>query len=69
MRTPRRDLALAHCGLDWDPAVLEFHQSGREVNTASYHQVRKPLYTSSVNKHTPYLPWLGELVEALEAGD
>ena len=60
---------LDHCGLDWDPAVLEFHQSGREVNTASYHQVRKPLYTSSVNKHTPYLPWLGELVEALEAGD
>jgi tetratricopeptide (TPR) repeat protein len=60
-----RDL-LAHCGLDWEPGVLDFHQAQRNINTASYHQVRKPIYTSSVNKHTPYLPWLGELVEALE---
>jgi tetratricopeptide (TPR) repeat protein len=57
---------LAHCGLDWEPGVLEFHRSQRNINTASYHQVRKPIYTSSVNKYEPYLPWLGELVEALE---
>jgi hypothetical protein len=57
---------LEHCGLDWEPGVLDFHQSGRNINTASYHQVRKPLYTSSVKKYEPYLPWLGELVEALD---
>mgnify|MGYP000461732060 CR=1 FL=1 len=38
---------LEFCGLDWDPAVLRFHASGRVVNTASYDQVRRPIHTSS----------------------
>jgi tetratricopeptide (TPR) repeat protein len=34
---------LAHCGLDFDPACLRFHEAGREVRTASAAQVRSPL--------------------------
>ncbi len=39
---------LAHCGLEWDPACLNFHQNDRPVMTASSTQVRRPLYKSSV---------------------
>lgn len=34
---------LAHCGLDFDPACLRFHETDREVRTASAAQVRSPL--------------------------
>lgn len=30
---------LAHCGVPWDPAVLEFHRNERRVSTASTAQV------------------------------
>jgi len=36
------------CGLDWHPDCLDFHRSDRAVMTASNQQVRKPLYTRSV---------------------
>jgi hypothetical protein len=31
---------LEHCGLPWDPAVLDFHTSTRDVMTASVSQAR-----------------------------
>ena len=34
---------LAHCGLAFDPACLRFHETDREVRTASAAQVRIPL--------------------------
>ncbi|MBS0364618.1 MAG: sulfotransferase [Proteobacteria bacterium] len=39
---------LAHCGLAFEPACLEFHATRRAVRTASAEQVRQPLYSSSV---------------------
>jgi len=39
---------LAHCGLDWEPGVLEFHKTQKVVKTASVSQVREKVYTSSV---------------------
>jgi tetratricopeptide (TPR) repeat protein len=38
------------CGLSWTDACLAFHETKRAVQTASKHQVRKPLYTSSVGR-------------------
>lgn len=38
---------LKFCDLDWEDACLDFHQSKRQVLTASYDQVRRPLYKSS----------------------
>jgi len=56
---------LAHCGLAWDPAVLDFHQNQRAIRTASFAQVRRPIYTSSIGRWRVYEPWLGPLQEAL----
>jgi tetratricopeptide (TPR) repeat protein len=39
---------LAHCGLDFQPACLAFHETKRPVRTASAEQVRQPLYTSGI---------------------
>ena len=39
---------LEHCGLPFEPATLNFHQTDRAVRTASSEQVRQPLYASGV---------------------
>ena len=39
---------LEHCGLDFEPTCLAFHQTQRPVRTASAEQVRQPIYTSAV---------------------
>jgi tetratricopeptide (TPR) repeat protein len=39
---------LAHCGLSFEPACLNFHATRRAVRTASAEQVRQPLYSSGV---------------------
>ncbi len=39
---------LEHCGLEFDPACLNFHATQRSVRTASAEQVRQPLYSSGV---------------------
>ena len=49
------------CGLDWEPACLDFHQSNRPVRTASVTQVRQPIYRRSVARWTHYQPALGDL--------
>jgi tetratricopeptide (TPR) repeat protein len=57
---------LAHVGLEWDEACLQFHASDREVRTASSFQVRQPLYTSAVKRWEHYREELAPLREALE---
>jgi tetratricopeptide (TPR) repeat protein len=39
---------LSHCGLDFEPACLAFHETKRSVRTASAEQVRQPMYTSGI---------------------
>jgi len=56
---------VAFLGLDWDPACLRFHTTRRSVNTASYDQVRQPMYTRSVARWRHYERHLGPLREAL----
>ena len=45
---------VAWCGLEWDPACLEFHKTRRPVQTSSLEQVRQPIYTSSVGRWKNY---------------
>jgi len=54
-------------GLPWDDACLDFHRSARLIRTASYEQVRQPIYASSVGRWRHYAPWLAPLATALEA--
>lgn len=56
---------LAHCGLPFEPACLEFHRTERAVRTASSQQVRTPLYRDGVEQWRKYDAWLGPLKEAL----
>jgi Flp pilus assembly protein TadD len=46
---------VAHCGLEWDPACLEFHKTERTVQTPSRWQVRQPIYQRSVGRWRHYL--------------
>ncbi|MFZ5621970.1 MAG: tetratricopeptide repeat-containing sulfotransferase family protein [Pseudomonadota bacterium] len=56
---------LAHCGLEWSDACLNFHENKRIVNTPSYGQVRKPIYRSSVERWRNYESHLAPLRNAL----
>lgn len=57
---------VAHCGLEWDPACLQFHRTRRAVNTLSSSQVRRPIYESAVDQWRKYERQLAPLIEALE---
>jgi tetratricopeptide (TPR) repeat protein len=54
------------CGLEWDPACLEFHKTRRTVRTASAAQVRRPIYCSSIGRWKNYERWLPALFSELE---
>lgn len=56
---------LEFCGLEPEPACFRFHENKRAVRTASYGQVRLPLYESSVNRWHNYEKYLGPLVNVL----
>lgn len=57
--------AFAYLGLDWDPAVLQFHKLDRVVRTPSSEQVRRPLNRDGMDVWKPYEEWLGPLRDAL----
>jgi tetratricopeptide (TPR) repeat protein len=52
-------------GLAWHPACLAFHQTERPVMTASFWQVRQPLYRTSVARWKNYRKQLAGLNFAL----
>ncbi len=49
---------VAWCGLEWEPACLQFYRTQRPVRTASVTQVRQPVYTRSVVRWRHYEPAL-----------
>lgn len=53
------------CGLEWDEQCLEFHRTKRAVATASYDQVRQPIYRKSVQRWKHYEQYLDPLKKAL----
>jgi hypothetical protein len=53
------------CGLEWDDRCLHFHRTGRTVSTASFDQVRKTMYSSSVGRWKHYEKHLGPLLQIL----
>ncbi len=61
-----RDL-LAACGLDWAPECLSFHTNTRRVETLSVHQVRQPLYSSSLGAWRRHEEDLAGMIDLLES--
>ena len=57
---------LDYCELPFEEACLNFHETDRAVKTASSEQVRRPIYSSSVNLWQHYESHLAELIEILE---
>ena len=60
---------LRFCGLDWDPACLEFSTQRRVTATASHAQVREPLHPRSIGRWRHYANWIGPLGELAELVD
>jgi hypothetical protein len=56
---------LDFCGLRFEPACLQFHQTERNVRTASAEQVRQPINREGLDQWRNYEPWLGPLKDAL----
>jgi tetratricopeptide (TPR) repeat protein len=56
---------LAFCGLEFEPACLEFYKTERSVRTASSEQVRQPIYKEGLEQWRYFEPWLGPLKAAL----
>ncbi|HEX4198951.1 MAG TPA: sulfotransferase [Caulobacteraceae bacterium] len=59
---------LDHCGLDFEPACIDFHKNQRSVRTPSSEQVRQPIFRDSLDQWRKYEPWLDELKAALGDG-
>lgn len=56
---------IEYCGLEWDERCLRFYKTERSVRTASFAQVRKPVYSASIGRWRPYKAYLGALFDAL----
>jgi hypothetical protein len=68
VREPERQirwLVTEACGLDWDPACLRFHESAAPMASASAAQVRRPIFTTSLQRWRRYGARLDPLIEAL----
>jgi len=56
---------LDFCGLNFEPACIEYHKTVRSVRTASSEQVRQPIYREGLEQWKHFEPWLAPLIEAL----
>jgi tetratricopeptide (TPR) repeat protein len=57
---------LEFCGLEFEPACLEFYRTQRAVRTASSQQVRQPIYRDATEEWRAYDAHLGPLKVALQ---
>ena len=58
---------LEYIGAPWDDACLQHHKSSRVVKTASYEQVTRKIYTSSLYRYRNYHQAVKPLTPILEA--
>jgi tetratricopeptide (TPR) repeat protein len=56
---------LSYCGLSWEQACLDFHETEGVITTASATQARMPVYQSSVGKWRNYEKQMGPVIEIL----
>jgi tetratricopeptide (TPR) repeat protein len=56
---------LEFCGLEFEPACVEFYKTERSIRTASSEQVRQPIFRDGLNQWRNYAPWLGPLRDSL----
>ncbi|MEO1716928.1 MAG: sulfotransferase [Planctomycetota bacterium] len=52
-------------GVDFNDASLRYWESAKPINTASFEQASRPVYTSSIGRWKPYETHLAPLIETL----
>jgi hypothetical protein len=57
---------LEYCGLPFEPACLDYHNTERAVRTASSEQVRQPIYQDGIEQWLHFKPFLATLEETLK---
>jgi tetratricopeptide (TPR) repeat protein len=57
---------IAYCGLEWNDRCLYYYESDRVARTASYDQVRQPIYKDSLGRWKNYEPHLKPLLDELQ---
>ena len=57
---------LEHCGLDWDDRCLDFTKAQRPVHTASWAQVREPMFDRSIGVAKRYGARMQPFYDALD---
>jgi tetratricopeptide (TPR) repeat protein len=67
-RDPERAIRqlLEACDLEWEAGCVDFYNSPGIVRTASFYQVRQPMYTRSVGLWEKYSEFLQPLLEVLQ---
>lgn len=58
---------LAHCGIAWDPACLEFHRNAAAVATPSAQQVRQPINPRAIGRWRTHEAQLGQVMDFFTA--
>lgn len=53
------------CGLEFEPACVEFYKTERRIHTASSEQVRRPINRDGVDQWRHFEPWLGPMRASL----
>ena len=56
---------IAFLGLEWDDSCLKFYENRRFVSTASFDQVRRPIYRGAVHRWRHYARHIEDLRNAL----
>lgn len=56
---------LDFCGLPFEQACLDYHNTERSVRTPSSEQVRRPIYRDGLEQWRHFEPWLAPLKDAL----
>ena len=56
---------LDFCGLPFEQACLDYHNTERSVRTPSSEQVRRPIYRDGLEQWRRFEPWLAPLKDAL----
>ncbi|HHO58651.1 MAG TPA: hypothetical protein ENJ64_00310 [Thiotrichales bacterium] len=56
---------LDFCQLEWHDNCLNFHELKRTIATASFEQVRQPMYRKSVERWRNYEPYIEVLIDEL----
>ncbi|TCO69599.1 tetratricopeptide repeat-containing sulfotransferase family protein [Rhodovulum euryhalinum] len=62
---PQARALVAAGGLAWEDGCLDFHKTERRVATLSLHQVRQPIYATSMKAWERHADELAPLIEAL----